>query len=74
VDVFANGHAMAFPQPGLVWGEARRRIAARRGRLHFAHADASGASLFEEANERGTAAAEAVLAALGGRVESVRAA
>lgn len=73
VDVFANGHAMVIPRPGLIWGEARRRIGAHRGRLHFAHADASGLSLFEEATDRGVAAAESVLAALGARVESMRA-
>lgn len=61
VDVFANGHAMAIPRPGLIWGDARRRIVDHRGRLHFAHADASGLSLFEEANDRGVAAADAVL-------------
>jgi phytoene dehydrogenase-like protein len=72
IDVFANGHAMARPVPGLVWGEARRAVLARRGRVHFAHADASGLSIFEEANDRGVQAAEAVLAALGGRVESIR--
>ena len=73
VDVFANGHAMVVPRPGLIWGEARRRIMGHRGRLHFAHADASGLSLFEEANDRGVAAAEAVLAALGARGETMRA-
>lgn len=72
VDVFANGHAMVRPVPGLVWGEARARIAGRRGRLHFAHADASGISIFEEANDRGVQAAETVLAALGERVKSMR--
>ena len=72
VDVFANGHAMVRPRPGLVWGEARARILAHRGRLHFAHADASGLSLFEEANDRGVAAAEAVLAALGVRTPTMR--
>ncbi len=72
VDVFANGHAMVRPVPGLIWGEARGRIAGHRGRLHFAHADASGISIFEEANDRGVQAAEAVLAALGERVKSMR--
>ena len=73
VDVFANGHAMVVPRPGVIWGEARRRIGAHKGRLHFAHADASGLSLFEEATDRGVAAAESVLAALGARSESMRA-
>lgn len=72
IDVFANGHAMVLPRPGLIWGEARQRFAAHRGRIHFAHADASGLSLFEEANDRGVAAAEAVLAALGAREETFR--
>ena len=71
-DVFANGHAMVRPRPGLIWGEARARVAAHRGRLHFAHADASGLSLFEEANDRGVMAAEAVLAALGHRSDTFR--
>jgi hypothetical protein len=47
-------------------------VTQRRGRLHFAHADASGLSLFEEANDRGVAAAEAVLAAIGAKVDSFR--
>ncbi|MGE0355702.1 MAG: FAD-dependent oxidoreductase [Burkholderiales bacterium] len=72
IDVFANGHAMVRPRPGLIWGAARRRVAGHRGRVHFAHADASGISIFEEANDRGVGAAEAVLAALGERAKSVR--
>jgi hypothetical protein len=72
IDVFANGHAMISPRPGLIWGEARTRMAAHRGRIHYAHADASGLSLFEEANDRGVAAAEAVMAALGIRQPSMR--
>ena len=72
VDVFVNGHAMVVPRPGFIWGEARRQIAERRGRVHVAHADASGLSLFEEANDRGVAAAEAVLAALGVRAPTMR--
>jgi hypothetical protein len=72
IDVFANGHAMVLPRPGLIWGDARRRFTEHRGRIHFAHADASGLSLFEEANDRGVAAAEAVLAALGSKVETFR--
>jgi hypothetical protein len=72
IDVFANGHAMVVPRPGFIWGEARRQISARKGRVHVAHADASGMSLFEEANDRGVAAAEAVLAGLGVRSETMR--
>jgi hypothetical protein len=60
------------PVPGAIFGAARQRVTAHRGRLHFAHADASGISIFEEANDRGVACAEAVLAALGTRVASFR--
>jgi predicted NAD/FAD-dependent oxidoreductase len=70
VDVAANGHAMVRPSPGFVWGDARRRVEAHAGRVHFAHSDASGFSLFEEAQHRGVAAAERVLARLGVRTET----
>jgi hypothetical protein len=70
--VFANGHAMVRPLPGVIWGPARQTIRSARGRIHYAHADASGISIFEEANDRGVAAAEAVLAALGARQPTFR--
>lgn len=72
IDVFANGHAMIVPRPGVIWGEARRRLVEGSKRLHHAHADSAGLSLFEEANDRGVAAAEAVLAAMGERTASMR--
>ena len=61
---------MVRPHPGFVWGDARRRVEAHVGRVHFAHADASGLSLFEEAQYRGVAAAERVLARLGVRTDT----
>jgi hypothetical protein len=64
IDVFGNGHAMARPRPGFVWGSARERVLRHTGRVHFAHSDLSGFSLFEEAQYRGVTAAERVLAAL----------
>jgi predicted NAD/FAD-dependent oxidoreductase len=70
IDVAANGHAMVRPTPGFVWGDARRRVEAHAGRVHFAHSDASGFSLFEEAQYRGVAAAERVLARLGVRTDT----
>jgi hypothetical protein len=70
MDVAANGHAMVRPRPGFVWGDARRRVEAHAGRVHFAHSDASGFSLFEEAQYRGIAAAETVLARLGVRTDT----
>ncbi len=70
IDVAANGHAMVRPAPGFVWGDARRRVEAHAGRVHFAHSDASGFSLFEEAQYRGVAAAERVLARTGVRSDT----
>jgi protoporphyrinogen oxidase len=65
VDVWRWGHAMIRPTPGFIWGSARRRAAEAIGRVHFAHSDLSGMALFEEAQDRGVRAAEAVLRALG---------
>jgi protoporphyrinogen oxidase len=65
LDVWRWGHGMVRPRPGFLWGEARRRAAEPIGNVHFAHSDLSGFSLFEEAQYRGVAAAEAVLAKLG---------
>ena len=61
LDVFRWGHAMVRPVPGFMWGKARATLAMPRGRVHFAHSDLSGMSLFEEATFRGATAAEAVL-------------
>jgi monoamine oxidase len=71
LDVFANGHAMACPRPGAVWSAARQRVERGGARVHFAHSDASGFSLFEEAQYRGVAAAERALAALGVRTDTI---
>ena len=68
LDVFRHGHAMIRPTPGTLWAPERQRLARGWQRVHFAHADVSGMSLFEEANHRGVAAAEAVLGRLGVRL------
>ena len=65
LDIFRWAHAMAQPRTGFLTSAARRQLAQLSTRLHFAHADASGFSIFEEANYRGVAAAEGVLQALG---------
>jgi len=65
IDVWRWGHAMIRPTPGFIWGPARRRAADAFGRVHFAHSDLSGLALFEEAQDRGVRAAEAVLRARG---------
>lgn len=71
LDVHRHGHAMIRPLPGVVHDEARRALDSGRhghnggwGRVHFAHADLSGLSLFEEANHWGVAAADRTLARL----------
>jgi hypothetical protein len=66
LDVMLYGHAMIRPEIGFVWGAAREQAAgALRGPVHLAHADLSGFSLFEEAYEWGTRAAERALARIG---------
>lgn len=70
MDIYRNGHAMVRPLPGLIWGGARSLFVDSYPGLHFAHADASGISLFEEAQFRGVLAAENVLAQLGKDVVS----
>jgi hypothetical protein len=62
-DLWVWGHGMVAPTPGYVWGAARAQ-AARPGlgdRVHLAHTDLSGVSLFEEAFHQGERAAQAVL-------------
>lgn len=64
LDLMRWGHAMARPYPGFVWSAARQQVVANDGRVLFAHADASGYSIFEEANYRGVLAAERALVLL----------
>lgn len=73
VDIYRWGHGMVRPLPGLLWGPARAAAAEPlEGRVFFAHSDLSGLALFEEAHDRGVAAAEAVLRARGIAFESMR--
>jgi protoporphyrinogen oxidase len=69
IDVWRWGHAMIRPVPGFIWGSARRKASEPRGRIHFAHSDLSGLALFEEAQDRGVLAAEAVLRSRGHEFE-----
>lgn len=64
IDIWRNGHAMVRPAVGFIWGKARERLLQPGGRLHLAHADLSGFSVFEEAQYRGVYAAERVLRSL----------
>jgi hypothetical protein len=62
IDVWRWGHAMARPTPGFIWGDARQAAARLQGPILPAHSDISGIPVFEEAHDRGAAAA---LVALG---------
>lgn len=61
IDVCVWGHAMIRPEPGFLWGKARRALLEPEGRIFFAHSDMSGLSLFEEAQYRGIVAADDLL-------------
>jgi hypothetical protein len=64
LDLFRWGHAMVRPEVGARTRTGRVEAARASGRLHFAHSDLSGVSLFEEAFDHGVRAAGEVLAAL----------
>ncbi len=61
IDVWIWGHAMVRPTPGFIWGEERAKMQKNIGRIHFAHSDMSGISIFEEANYHGVKAADEVM-------------
>ena len=63
IDLMRYGHAMLIPQPGLRSSPALAALAEAQGRLHFAHADLSACSVFEEAFTRGLLAGERAAAA-----------
>lgn len=63
VDMVRLGHAMVRPTIGFLGVDARRDPRWAPRNIHLAHSDLSGLSLFEEAQYRGVAAADAVLAA-----------
>jgi protoporphyrinogen oxidase len=62
-DLWVWGHGMVAPTPGYVWGAARAQAVLPRlaSRVHLAHTDLSGISLFEEAFHQGERAARAAL-------------
>jgi glycine/D-amino acid oxidase-like deaminating enzyme len=71
IDVMRMGHAMIRPTPGFLSSPARAALVASPGPVFYAHSDLSGLSLFEEAQHLGIAAAEKVLARLGGSRSAV---
>jgi len=68
IDLVRHGHAMAIPAPGVRGSAALRALVQpdRPARLHFAHADLAGYSIFEEAFTLGDAAGRAAARALRG--------
>lgn len=65
MDLWVWGHAMIRPVPGFIWGDTRAKALKPHGKIHFAHSDMSGISIFEEAQYRGVTAANNVLQQLG---------
>jgi protoporphyrinogen oxidase len=68
IDLARHGHAMSIPLPGVRGHGALRAL--REGstpRLHWAHADLAGYSVFEEAFTAGDAAGRAAARTLRGR-------
>jgi len=63
VDLMRYGHAMGIPAPGVRSSAALKALAAPQRRVHFAHADLSGYSVFEEAFFHGMRAGRAAAAA-----------
>ncbi len=67
LDILRLGHAMPRPTVGFLSHATRRRAQGARDGLYFAHSDVSGLPLFEEAQERGVAAADAAILRVGKR-------
>ncbi len=61
LDVWVWGHGMVSPGVDFIWSEQRQRMQKPFGRVHFAHSDMSGVSIFEEAQYRGVEAAKIIL-------------
>ena len=55
------GHAMGIPAPGLRSHAALRALAQPQRRVHFAHTDVSGTSVFEEAMYQGARSAAQIV-------------
>lgn len=69
VNVMIWGHAMIKPLPGLTHGNIRQELGASvNDRIHFAHTDLAGNSLFEEAFYQGLTAAKKVMTQLSGKI------
>jgi hypothetical protein len=57
------GHAMVQPLPGIIHGSVRNQLSSSLyNRVHFAHTDLAGISIFEEGFYQGIDAAKKILA------------
>ncbi|MDL2337711.1 MAG: FAD-dependent oxidoreductase [Pseudomonadota bacterium] len=65
IDLMRYGHAMSVPAPGVRSDAALRAASQTPGRVHAAHSDLSGYSVFEEAMYWGSRAAQRVRSGLG---------
>jgi glycine/D-amino acid oxidase-like deaminating enzyme len=72
LDLFRWGHAMVRPTPGCLFGGPREALSAPQGRVLLAANDAHVLPLYEEAVDRGVAAAEQALDRLGRSYCSLR--
>jgi hypothetical protein len=62
INIMLWGHAMAQPVPGFIAGNVRKDMARSiADKIHFAHTDLAGISIFEEAFYQGLGAAKNVL-------------
>ena len=68
IDLTRHGHAMSIPVPGMRSNPALKALAegGSTSRLHWAHSDLAGYSVFEEAFTAGDAAGRAAARALRG--------
>lgn len=66
IDVMIHAHAMVQPLPHMIHGGVRQQLRnTLDSRIHFAHTDLAGVSIFEEAFYQGIHAADAVIGYLG---------
>jgi hypothetical protein len=62
LDVYVWGHGMVKPYPGFIWNPDRLTTdTVYSDRIHFAHSDLSGISIFEEAFHNGITAAKKII-------------
>jgi predicted NAD/FAD-binding protein len=62
LNIMLWGHAMAQPLPGIIHGSVRAVLSAPvDNRIHFAHSDLAGISIFEEAFYQGLQAAKKII-------------